>query len=105
MPDKENEKTAAPKMELREEWATDRPDANGGTKHDCIGLSVSVFNPGEPCLVTLYTDTPEFPSAEEPSTFDTTKIHLSPTRAREVAARLLSAADTCEALNDGKKRD
>lgn len=81
-PPKEN---TMPKTEAkpRNEWTTDRPHSNGGTPYDAVGVRVTKL--GDERMVSIYTDTPEFPASVDPCSFDTTVVHLTPERALELA--------------------
>lgn len=90
-------------------WKTESPFLGDDTPHDLVAarLSVEVDSDRhvEEGYVTLYTHTPEFPGAEVPVTFDVAQVHLSPNRARQVAAYLEVLADTLDhELGNGATR-
>jgi hypothetical protein len=86
-------------QDQRNEWKTDAAFLGDDSPHDSIGVCLSadiedgVVREG---YVTLFADTPEFPQDDDPSTFETTNVHLTPARARKLSARLAALADVME---------
>lgn len=74
----------------RSEWVTDRTCESGGTPYDAVGVRHDID------MVTVYTDTPEFPGQEDPQSFETINIHLTSKHAQELANAICIAADIIE---------
>lgn len=86
-------------QDQRSQWKTETTFLGDDTPHDSIGICLSadiedgIVREG---YVTLFADTPEFPKDPDPSTFETTNVHLTPGRARELSAKLAALADVME---------
>ena len=92
---------------LQREWKTQGTPHGDHNKHDSVGVCLTADWRSAHKLregyVTVFTDTPEFPTADSPTTFESVNVHLGVDEAREMAARLLALADELE-LRLGRNR-
>lgn len=89
------------RIKERATWTTCQAVEPNGSRFDTVGVTAIVeldtaLEPAGPKLPVLFTEAPEFPEDEEPTSFFESAVALEPGQARELAWSLLRLAEECK---------